>query len=400
MNNAKSYTKTIDELKQFLSENDELKNLLEKSLASAKALGEARLDSDLFEALEWPDNKEKYFKYLENFSQWTPDPSSDKAWTKPGTNENQEVYDRLCHFYWLINQEVKPDGSTLQDNEWFSDWLISFAKAWGSFLNSTDSFDENILESFIKNSPEYAVEDSMINGQPNAPSGWLTFNQFFARELNPGLRPIASPDNNQVITSPADCTYRQKYSIEADSTIPKITLKKTHSVASIQELLKDSPYQDAFANGHFVHYFLGPYSYHRFHTPVSGLLKECRNLTEDDGKVFLDVEVKNGQFNAPDSSKGGYEFNQARGLAILDTKESAFGDVGLVAVIPVGMAQVSSVNMKAMVGNNLQKGDELGYFLFGGSDIIVLLQEGTNPDIYTGKQYRHYGTRIATCHNQ
>jgi phosphatidylserine decarboxylase len=53
--------------------------------------------------------------------------------------------------------------------------------------------------------------------------------------------------------------------------------------------------------------------------------------------------------------------------------------------------------MTATVGNNMLKGDEFGYLLFGGSDIIVLFQEGTNPHIYTGKQYRHYGTTIATC---
>jgi len=46
---------------------------------------------------------------------------------------------------------------------------------------------------------------------------------------------------------------------------------------------------------------------------------------------------------------------------------------------------------------NLLKGDEFGYFLFGGSDIIVLFQEGVKPQIDTGSQYRHYGTQIANC---
>ena len=143
-----------------------------------------------------------------------------------------------------------------------------------------------------------------------------------------------------------------------------------------------------------MHYFLGPYSYHRFHTPVSGLLRECRAVK---GLVYLDVNIKEKQFDAPDSSPGGYEFSQARGIVIIDTTGSAYGDVGLVGVVPVGMCQVSSVNMTAIVGNNLLKGDEFGYFLFGGSDIIVLFQEGVNPNIYTGNQYRHYGTTIATC---
>ncbi|HMB91190.1 MAG TPA: phosphatidylserine decarboxylase, partial [Rhodothermales bacterium] len=81
----------------------------------------------------------------------------------------------------------------------------------------------------------------------------------------------------------------------------------------------------------------------------------------------------------------------------IDTTDSPFGNVWIVAAIPVGMAQVSSVNMTATVGNTLLKGDEFGYFLFGGSDIIVLFQEGTNPKIDPGTNYRRYGTPSAIC---
>ena len=82
------------------------------------------------------------------------------------------------------------------------------------------SSDDEILASFIALSPEYRVQDSMIPGgpgqkpRPNNPSGWLTFNQFFARELNPGLRPILDPSNNQTITVAADCTYKARYEID------------------------------------------------------------------------------------------------------------------------------------------------------------------------------------------
>jgi phosphatidylserine decarboxylase len=216
----------------------------------------------------------------------------------------------------------------------------------------------------------------MIAGRPNAPSGWLTFNQFFARELNPGLRPIASPTDNSRVTSPADCRFKAMYPIGHDSTIPEITIKKTHRFASIEDLLKGSQYKSAFANGVFVHYFLCPYSYHHLHTPVAGIVRECYSVR---GLVYLDVNLANNQFDAPDSSEGGYEFAQARGVITLDTKDSVFGDVGIVTTIPVGMAQVSSDNMTATVGSNLLKGDEFGYFLLGGSDIIVLFQAGVNP---------------------
>jgi phosphatidylserine decarboxylase len=369
--------------------------LLVASLQQARADAETQLDPALFQALAWPINLDDYVAYLNEFARWAPRQSGAQAWLKPGTSEHQEVYDRLCHFYWLIDQPVGPKDTIIIENApWFRDWLVGYANAWGSFLNSTESFDQQILESFIKDSPQYCVEDSLINGRPNAPSGWLTFNQFFARELNPGLRPIADPTNNTIVTSPADCTYRAMYSIGPDSSIPEITIKGTHTFANVAELLDGSPYKDAFAGGTFVHYFLGPYSYHRFHTPVAGVVKECRPVQ---GLVYLDVNIASRQFDAPDSSQGGYEFSQARGIITIDTTESPFGDVGIVTTIPVGMAQVSSVNMTAVNGSTLLKGDEFGYFLFGGSDIIVLYQAGAAPQVDQGTQYRHYGTPIARC---
>lgn len=382
---------------EFLNEKCKIDNdflsLLIESLEKANNEAQKNLNKDLYEALEWPTNVEDYVAYLRSFSRWAPQQSGEDAWKNPEDGQSQEVYDRLCHFYWLIDQKVGDNGTTIVENiPWFSEWLVAYAKDWGSFLNTTDSFDNEILKSFIKYSPKYRVEDSMVNGKPNNPSGWLTFNQFFARELNPGLRPIENPSDNTIITCPADCTYKQTYAIDANSNIPAITMKKTHEYASIQKLLEGSQYKDAFANGTFVHYFLGPYSYHRFHTPVAGFIRECYPVQ---GLVYLDVHITRNQFNAPDQSQGGYEFTQARGVITIDTTNSDYGNVGIVAVIPIGMCQVSSVNMIATPNTQCLKGDEFGYFLFGGSDIIVLFQEGVNPEINTNKDYRHYGREMA-----
>lgn len=382
---------------EFLNEKCKIDNdflsLLIESLEKANNEAQKNLNKDLYEALEWPTNVEDYVAYLRSFSRWAPQQSGEDAWKNPEDGQSQEVYDRLCHFYWLIDQKVGDNGTTIVENiPWFSEWLVAYAKDWGSFLNTTDSFDNEILKSFIKYSPKYRVEDSMVNGKPNNPSGWLTFNQFFARELNPGLRPIENPSDNTIITCPADCTYKQTYAIDANSNIPAITMKKTHEYASIQKLLEGSQYKDAFANGTFVHYFLGPYSYHRFHTPVAGFIRECYPVQ---GLVYLDVHIARNQFNAPDQSQGGYEFTQARGVITIDTTNSDYGNVGIVAVIPIGMCQVSSVNMIATPNTQCLKGDEFGYFLFGGSDIIVLFQEGVNPEINTNKDYRHYGREMA-----
>lgn len=216
----------------------------------------------------------------------------------------------------------------------------------------------------------------MIDWRPNNPSGWLTFNQFFARDLNPGLRPVTAPTTNTVVVAAADCTYKEQYRIGADSSIPAITIKGTHAYANVRDLLAGSRYADAFAGGYFIHFFLGPYSYHRFHTPVSGTVQECCPVH---GKVYLKVQLAQDQFQAYDASEGAYELAQARGILTIDTTSTPAGNVGIVGVIPVGMCQMSGVSMTHVPGTACLMADEFGYFTFGGSDIIVLFQAGTDP---------------------
>jgi phosphatidylserine decarboxylase len=70
--------------------------------------------------------------------------------------------------------------------------------------------------------------------------------------------------------------------------------------------------------------------------------------------------------------------------------------IGLVAVLPIGMCQVSSVILTAEVGVTLRKGEEISYFQFGGSDIIVLFEARSNVSfIVQPGQHCRMGTRIA-----
>ena len=198
--------------------------------------------------------------------------------------------------------------------------------------------------------------------------------------MKPGKRPIAEPHNDRVIVSPADSTFKGKWDIDANS---QVTVKgMTWPVA---KLLEGSPYQKEFESGIFTHSFLPPDDYHRYHVPVAGEIKEVRNIQ---GRVYMDVARR------PDGTLYGidgetYQIDQERGLIVIDSPE-----VGLVAVLPVGMCFVSSVNLTPEVGARLQKGDEFGFFMFGGSDIVMLFQnKKVVIDAEVGKKYLQ-GKRI------
>jgi len=269
-----------------------------------------------------------------------------------------------------------------------SAWMVRYANAMGAFLDTPESLTPESLQTFY-DAPTYNMDDYM------APrGGWKSFNQFFARNFKPGMRPVAAVADSRVIVSPADSTFAGQWEIRKDS---HVTVKNLHW--RISELMEGSPYQDRFVNGLFMHAFLGPNDYHRQHAPVAGTVLEARVIP---GQVYLEVipepvpDDPDGkhvlkpvrQFDAPDDA--GYQFAQARGLIVLDSP------IGLVAVLPIGMCQVSSVVITAEEGVTLCKGEEISYFQFGGSDIIVLFEAKSNVS-FTAQPNVHYkmGTRIA-----
>lgn len=274
----------------------------------------------------------------------------------------------ILQFYYLI--DLSPQN-VLQTDPSFQRWTRKFAEEWGSFLDTTESASG--IKSFFSN-PRYHIEDYCV-----APSGWLTFNQFFARQVRPGKRPVDARCDDTVIVSPADSVFQGHWPIQGDS---KIAVKGL--TWSVIELLDGSPYQDRFRGGVFTHAFLNVNDYHRFHVPVGGVVKEVRKIP---GRVTLDVVKKpDGSLDVVDGT--GYQFTQDRGLIVVDSP------VGLVAVLPIGMAQVSSVTLTAEHGTTLSKGEEFGFFSFGGSDIVTLFEAGkVQFDATVGTHYKQ-GTRI------
>ncbi len=407
--NCDSYSEVVQALCNYLNRNTVKSNFfqscLEASLSVAKSNASTNLNPDLYNALDnlyenngWPTNAQNYLDFLTLYEQKLPNEggNSNPAWTNTDGGSggySQEISDRLCHFYWLIDQNIpNTDFGNLQnfpaDNDYpnnpfsFADWLVKYANEWGSFLDTQDSITPEKWASFQADKKYNTQDSSDKQDLPGQNPPWRSFNSFFYRKLNDGLRPISNPGNNQIVCSPADCTYRQVYSIGPDGTIPEIILKGTHTYGSIDQLLDNSRYAENFRGGTFVHYFLDPFDYHRFHVPVNGNVVESRAVN---GQAYLALNInldpKNGpinQFLMPDSSTDGYEFTQARGIIIIDTSDT--DDIGLVATLPVGMTQVSSVKMEININagdppQSVSKGDEFGYFAFGGSDIIMLFEK-------------------------
>ena len=315
------HTPVVEELVTLLAERPSVREALDAAIRNA--------------ALRDLDSTEAFLAHLDDLVTAVP-------------NQPETGAKALTYFY-IINQAP---GDRLNRDESFNAWMKKYAKSLGQFLDTPAS--AAAIPSYAAR-PNYHIDEYVVG-----PSGWLTFNQFFAREIKPGKRPIAAPCDDKVIVSPADSVFAGTWDIDADS---KVTVKGV--TWPIAKLLDGSPYQDAFKNGIYTHSFLYVDDYHRYHVPVAGEIKEVRKIQ---GRVYLDVIRKaDGSLQIIDGDT--YQYNQERGLIVIDSPE-----VGLVAVLPIGMAFVSSVNLTPEVGARLRKGDEFGFFMFGGSDMVMLFQ--------------------------
>jgi phosphatidylserine decarboxylase len=212
------------------------------------------------------------------------------------------------------------------------------------------------------------------------PGGFKSFNEFFTREVKQGARPVSSPDDDSVVAAPADCVINMIVDDLTDTT--KIPVKTVY--LNINELLNDSPFAANFVGGTAVSCILMPNTYHRYHSPVSGMIVESSENVA--GEYF-------GIKDFPDLlDKGdvgyGYDYSVFehfhRGFFVIETK-----NYGCVAVIPVGLNTISTVVFKEGFKNiphkdtpkEVKKGDELGYFQYGGSLNILLFEPGRFPSL-------------------
>jgi hypothetical protein len=116
--------------------------------------------------------------------------------------DDRNLMPYCLNFYHFIDQspEFGDPLKSLKDNSLFGQWTEKFLKTWGRFLDSPESAKG--LESLYLD-PIFNIDDYF-----EGPSGWLTFNQFFARQIRPGKRPIAKLCDDSIIVAPADSVFK------------------------------------------------------------------------------------------------------------------------------------------------------------------------------------------------
>ena len=310
--------------------------------------------------------------------------------TAPDFNNTEAVGTPLSAILmWTMGN---PAGFEAYRNEKINTMFKKILAAWTVFLDSPAS--RYVLN---KNRNGWQCKAAMDQLQmedyqyePNAPYwGFNSWNSFFTRSLRAGARPITEPDNDKVIVSACDSTV---YVVEPDvqRTTQFWIKSQPHSLADM--LGAATEYVDAFVGGHVYQAFLNPFNYHRWHSPVSGTIKKA---FVQEGLYFSQANSEKEDPTIQDHSEGYITQVQTRAIIIIEADDKTIGPV---CVMPVGMVEISSciIGPQIDVGAHVKKGQELGYFQFGGSTHCLIFRKGAIRRFAAKKgDFKKVGQQIA-----
>jgi phosphatidylserine decarboxylase len=180
---------------------------------------------------------------------------------------------------------------------------------------------------------------------------YRTLDDFFTRRLRRGARPI--DETPEHLISPADGR------VLVIARLDGAGLQVKGSRVSLEELLDSRGAAERYQAGAAFIVRLAPADYHRFHFPDSGVASKARSVG---GRLHSVHPIA--------LSAGAPSFRNKRVLTYLDTDR-----FGRLALIDVGALCVGTIIQSYSPGP-VRRGQEKGYFRFGGSTVIVLAEPG------------------------
>lgn len=219
-----------------------------------------------------------------------------------------------------------------------------FSKWYGRKMDQNTS--KNKVLPFID---DYQMDASEF---ADSPDSYQTFNEFFYRKLKPEARPIAESD----LVFPADGRHLGF----ADNRQADGVFVKGQSF-DVEALLDNAELTKKFSGGAIVLSRLCPVDYHRFHFPVNGTAGKTRLIN---GPLFSVSPIALKR-------QLSYLWQNKRTLTEISTQS-----MGTVLMMEIGATCVGSICQSFQSGAEVKRGDEKGFFAFGGSSTITLFEPG------------------------
>lgn len=224
------------------------------------------------------------------------------------------------------------------------------SQKYGSVQDS--AFSKRKIKPFISkfniNMNDYLPEEGRDENDP-----YSNFNQFFIRRFKIGKRNFPT-DLNQ-FGAPAEARYFAYENLKDHETIPV-----KGKFLSPKEVVKDERWYPEFSGGPVLLARLCPVDYHRYHFPDNG--------------TFLDSYPISGKLHSvnPIALKWKPQIfaENERHVSIFKTE-----NFGKLAYVEVGAMMVGKI-VQTYQNDHFNRGEEKGYFLFGGSTVIIFGEKG------------------------
>ncbi len=181
-----------------------------------------------------------------------------------------------------------------------------------------------------------------------------SFNEFFIRKLKPEARVFA--EDPELLPCPGDGRLKAWRDIDTDRLV-----QVKGFTYSLKELIGDERLAAAYRGGLCLLLRLAPVDYHRFHFVDGGVCGESHPI--------------NGYYysvNPIALERVAYVFcRNKREYGILHSE-----NFGKILYIEVGATSVGSIVQTYTPGKKVARGEEKGYFKFGGSTLLLFLEKG------------------------
>lgn len=222
----------------------------------------------------------------------------------------------------------------------------------------------------------YAFEEIYVCDPSAKYHGFKSWDEFFTRAFRDGIRPVAAPDHPEIIVSVCESKpYKVAYGVKSRD---KFWIKG--QPYSLVDMLAHDECAEQFVGGTIYQAFLSALSYHRWHSPVSGRIVKAyvQDGTYYSEPLFEDFGPSHGADRAGESTGQGYITATAtRGIIFIEADNPA---IGLMVVLVVGMAEVSTCDITVEKGQWVETGEQIGMFHFGGSTHCLLFRK--NVDVH------------------
>ena len=210
--------------------------------------------------------------------------------------------------------------------------------------------------------------DQFVHDPSEEHWGFTSWNDFFTRHFKDGERPVAAPDEDRIITSVCESTPC-KISTGVQRRDEFWVKEQPYS---LEDLLAHDSDVDEFVDGAVFQAFPSAANYYRWHSPVAGTV---RRAVVQPGTYFSEADTEGKDATEPPEPQGYLAHTATRVIILIEADNPA---IGLVAVVLVGMNEVSScvIDPHVTPGRHQEKGEEFGYFQYGGSTECVVFRPG------------------------